>query len=429
MSAKNIILDRISKLHPKIIDLSLYRVFNLLHKLENPHLDIPPAIHIAGTNGKGSTLAFIKAGLESNNKIVHSYTSPHLVDFNERIRLKGKKIDDSLLIEYLETCEQVNKTNEITFFEIITCAAFIAFSKHRADYTLLEVGLGGKLDATNVINSPCLSIITPISLDHQQFLGNSVIDIAAEKAGILKPGVQAIVGKQEDAVNKKISAIARNNGTPISLFGRDWSAKKHNNFMIYEDNDGIIELPAPRLEGIHQFENAGIAINALKILNIKNKNLEHSLQKVNWPARLHKLKSGPLVEKIKNLPVHADIWIDGGHNQAAARSIGSFLSQPFYGTSHVILGMINSKDVNSFVSEISVFTDSIACINIPDEPASLNKDKMLKQIKPLKANTFVANTASHALDTIINQNYDNGNIRILICGSLYLCGHILRDHK
>ena len=429
MRSNNIILDRLSKLHPKIIDLSLERVFNLLQKLENPHLKIPPAIHIAGTNGKGSTLAFIKAGLEANNKIVHSYTSPHLVDFNERIRLKGNKIDDSLLVKYLKTCEHVNQETEITFFEITTCAAFMAFSKHTADYTLLEVGLGGKLDATNVIKSPILSIITPISLDHQQFLGDSIIEIAREKAGILKPGITAIVGKQEDEVIERICTIAENQGTPISLFGRDWLSKKHNNIMVYEDNDGIIELPAPKLEGLHQYENAGMAINALKFLNYKNNLLEKSLHNVNWPARLHKLSFGPLVEKQKLLPFDVDVWIDGGHNQAAAKSIASFLDQPFNGTSHIILGMIHSKDVKSFVSEISAFADSITCITIPEEAASLNKYEILKQIKSLHFNTYVSDGPIEALDKIINQNYIKDNFQLIICGSLYLCGHILINHK
>ena len=429
MRSKNKILDNLSKLHPKIIDLSLDRVFNLLKKLNNPHLSIPPAIHIAGTNGKGSTLAFLKAGLEANKKLVHTYTSPHLVDFNERIRLKGKKINDSLLIQYLETCEHANQSNEITFFEITTCAAFIAFSKHKADYTLIEVGLGGNLDATNVIKSPYISIITPVSLDHQQFLGNSILEIATEKAGILKPRIPAIVGKQEDEVAEKICSIARNQGTPISLFGRDWSSKKHKDFLVYEDKDGIIELPTPKLEGLHQFENAGIAINALKILNLKNNLLKKALLNVDWPARLHKLSSGPLVKKLKGLPFNVEIWIDGGHNQAAAKSIASFLNQPFNGTSHIILGMINSKDVETFITELSVFADSIACITIPDEPASLDKDEIFAQINPLHANTFTSDSVIHAFDTITNKNFREVNLRLVICGSLYLCGHILRNHK
>ena len=231
MNSTDKILKRLTKLHPKIIDLSLERVFGLLKKLENPHLSIPPPIHIAGTNGKGSTLAFLKAGIESNNKLVHAYSSPHLVDFNERIILKGKKIDEKLLIDYLKACELANEENNITFFEITTCAAFLAFRDVSADYTLLEVGLGGRLDATNVINAPALSIITPISLDHQQFLGETIEEIATEKAGIFKPNIPAIIGKQTNQVQKKICSIAETVGAPIFLFGRDWISRKFNDSM------------------------------------------------------------------------------------------------------------------------------------------------------------------------------------------------------
>ena len=429
MSYTDIVLERLTKLHPKIIDLSLNRVIALLEKLENPQLAIPPVIHIAGTNGKGSTLSFIKAGLEANNQTVHSYTSPHLVSFNERIRLNGRKIDESLLINYLESCESVNRENNITFFEITTCVAFLAFSKHRADYTLLEVGLGGRLDATNVIPSPILSIITPISLDHQQFLGDSILEIAAEKAGIIKPRVPVIVGKQIQEVQEKICSIGRNLNSTISLFGRDWSSKKFRNSMIYEDNDGIIELPAPKLEGLHQIENAGIAIRALKNLQVKETVLTQCLQNVNWPARLQKLRTGPMVTQVKILSYDVELWIDGGHNQAAARALVPFLNQPFNGTSHIILGMLNSKDLESFISEISSFVESIGCISIPESSAALSAEAVFLTTKKFHSNTFIAKSLSIALDNIINQNTLKSDVRILFCGSLYLCGYILRNHK
>ncbi len=429
MSYSRKVLERLTELHPKIIDLSLNRVLDLLDKLGNPHLSIPPAIHIAGTNGKGSTLAFIKAGLEANHQIVHSYTSPHLVDFSERICIRGEKISDSLLIKYLETCELANKNNNITFFEITTCAAFMAFKEHTADYTLLEVGLGGRLDATNVIEAPILTIITPISLDHQQFLGNSTIEIAAEKAGILKYGIPAIVGKQSDEVQKKLYTIANRSNIPISIFGRDWFAREYKGMMIYEDKDGSIELPAPKLIGSHQFENAGIAISALKLLGTENTVFPKSLQNVNWPARLQKLKSGPLVNQQKNLPFKVDLWIDGGHNLAAANAIASFLNQPFQGNTHVILGMIKSKDSHSFISKISPFLESIACVTIPNEPASLSKDSILEEAKIFHPFAFKAESVSGALDTIKSKNFKKDNLRVLICGSLYLCGHLLKSHK
>ncbi len=429
MSPLNKILERLSKLHPKIIDLSLDRVEILLKKLGSPHLQIPSPIHIAGTNGKGSTLSFIKAGLEAEDKLVHTYSSPHLVKFNERVQLAGKTIDDALLIQYLETCASLNDSNHITFFEIITCAAFLAFSEQEASYSLIEVGLGGKLDATNVIKSPIISIITPISLDHQQFLGDTVLEIACEKAGILRAGVPAIIGKQTDEVQQKICSIAEDLGTPLSIFGRDWSSKPYKNNLIYENNDGVLELPSPKLEGDHQFENAGIAITALKLLKSNTSSLKSCMQKVKWPARLHKLTWGPLIKKCSLVPFNVEIWIDGGHNQAAAQAIASFLSKPYNGTSHIILGMLNSKDRKAFISQIAAFSDSIGCVNIPNETASMNKKDLLKEAKNFQTNSFEAKSISTALDTIINHNKAYKDMRIIICGSLYLCGHILKDHS
>ena len=305
----------------------------------------------------------------------------------------------------------------------------MAFSKHKADFTLLEVGLGGKLDATNVIPSPVLSIITPISLDHQQFLGDTVLKIASEKAGILKPFVPAIVGKQVAEVQELVCSIAENSNTPVSLFDRDWSSKKYKNSLIYEDNDGIIQLPAPNLEGLHQYENAGIAITALKLLKIRNDSISNGLQNAKWPARLQKLKSGPLVKQSQNLTIQVELWLDGGHNKAAAKAISSFLNQPFNGTSHIILGMISSKDYSGFLSEIAVIAESVGCIDIPDELASLSKEKIYKEAKMLNSNAFKAESVSAGLQKILNQNENKHNIRVLVCGSLYLCGHVLRDHK
>ena len=428
MSENEIILERLTLLHPKVIDLSLGRMLDLLDKLENPHQKIPPTIHIAGTNGKGSTLSFIKSGLEANKKAVHTYTSPHLVNFNERINLKGTNIKESLLLYYLELCETLNQEKAITFFEITTCAAFLAFSQHEADYTILEVGLGGRLDATNVISDPIISVITPVSIDHQQFLGESILDIAFEKAGILKPKVPAIIGKQDKKVQDKILSIASDLNTPISIFGRDWSSRKVKDGMLYEDNDGTIELPAPVLKGNHQFENAGIAINVLKTLNYDFKVFEKSVLNATWPARLQKLNSGPLIKKLHSQPFKTELWIDGGHNEAAGRAIASFLENSFDGTSHLIFGMINSKDIKTFLSEMASMLDSIACVTIPEQVASLTGAMVFKEAERIHKKPFVANSVGDAINKIIIHNKNNGNLRILICGSLYLCGHILSDH-
>ena len=428
LSENDIILERLTLLHPKVIDLSLGRMLDLLYKLENPHQKIPPTIHIAGTNGKGSTLSFIKSGLEANKKAVHTYTSPHLVNFNERINLKGTNIKESLLLYYLKLCETLNQGSSITFFEITTCAAFLAFSQHEADYTILEVGLGGRLDATNVISDPIISVITPVSIDHQQFLGESILDITFEKAGILKPKVPAIIGKQDKRVQDKIFSIASDLGTPISIFGRDWSSRKFKDFMIYEDNDGTIELPAPVLKGDHQFENAGIAINVLKTLKYDFKIFEKSVLNATWPARLQKLNSGPLIEKLLSQPFTTELWIDGGHNEAAGRAIAAFLNDSFNGTSHLIFGMINSKDIKTFLSEMAPMLDSIACVTIPEQVASLTGAMVCKEAERIHKKPFVANNVAEAINKIILNNKNNGNLRILICGSLYLCGHILIDH-
>ena len=428
LTQKDKILDRLTNLHPKVIDLSLGRIINLLDKLENPHQKIPPTIHIAGTNGKGSTLSFIKSGLEASGKTVHTYTSPHLVNFNERITLKGKNIQESLLLSYLELCEKLNQENTITFFEITTCVAFLAFSQHEADYTLLEVGLGGRLDATNVINSPIISVITPVSIDHQQFLGESILSITSEKAGILKPKVPAVIGKQDRKVRDRIRSIAADLGTPVSIFGRDWSSRKFKDHMIYEDNDGIIELPAPILEGDHQFENAGIAINVLKTLEYDIDVFKKSLLHVLWPARLQKLKSGPLIKKLEILPYQIELWIDGGHNEAAGRAVASFLKKSFNGTSHLVFGMINTKDVKTFLSEIAPEVDTITCITIPGNASSLSGAEIVKYAKIIHKKSFAVDSIEQAIDKLIIQNKTNDNLRILFCGSLYLCGHILADH-
>ena len=428
MTQKDIILNRLNKLHPKIIDLSLDRMVSLLKKLKNPHQKIPPVIHIAGTNGKGSTLAFIKSGLEAGGKAVHAYTSPHLVNFSERITLTGNEIQEPLLLSYLELCEKLNQENNITFFEITTCAAFLAFSQHKADYTLLEVGLGGRLDATNVIKAPLVSIITPVSIDHQQFLGESILDIAFEKAGILKPKVPAVIGRQDKKVRDKICSIAADLGTPLSIFDKDWSSRKFNGSMIYEDNDGVIELPAPLLKGDHQFENAGIAINVLKTLNYDIKIFEQSLLNVVWPARLHKIKSGPLIKKLEQQPFKTDLWIDGGHNEAAGKAVASFLKDPFHGKSHLIFGMLNSKDVKTFLSGMATMLESIICVTIPGDVPSLTGVQVAQAAKPIQKKSFVAKNIDQAIDKIIIQNKTGSNLRIVICGSLYLCGHILSNH-
>ena len=303
-------LNRLETLHPKIIDLSLKRVQNLLINLNNPHLNIPPTIHIAGTNGKGSTLSFIKNCLENDNKLVHSYISPHLINFNERINLKGKPINDKLLIKYLIECEKQNKGKNITFFEITTCIAFLAFNRHYADYLLLEVGLGGRLDATNVIKKPKLSIITPISLDHEDFLGNTIEKITNEKAGIIKSGVNTIIGKQKQSVIRILKEVSKRKKSCLSIYGEDWFISKEKEKIKFETKNCVEYYPFPNLIGEHQIENLGTAIAALKQLKINKNNIISGIKTTFWPGRFQLLKKGPLVEFLKKTNNSSELWLD-----------------------------------------------------------------------------------------------------------------------
>ena len=288
----DVLLDRMMTLPPKVIDLTLDRVHRLLGLLGNPERAIPPAIHIAGTNGKGSTQAMIRAGLEQAGKKVHAYTSPHLARFHERIRLAGALIEEPALAALLDECVAKNGPDEITFFEITTCAAFLAFARTPADWTLLEVGLGGRLDATNVI-TPCLSIITPVSMDHESFLGDTLAKIASEKAGIIKRGIPVILGPQTDEGLQVMEATAARLGAPILAHGQHWQAWEERGRLIYQDENGLLDLPLPNLPGPHQIQNAGAAITALRILGHDEAACEAAVTRAEWPARMQRLRRGP----------------------------------------------------------------------------------------------------------------------------------------
>ncbi|MGD8310558.1 MAG: Mur ligase family protein, partial [Chromatiales bacterium] len=292
------ILERLLSLHPKIIDLTLDRVRRLLAEMGDPQHALPPVVHIAGTNGKGSTLAMIRAGIEAAGKRAHAYTSPHLARFHERIRVDGELISEPDLAAVLAECERVNGDRPITFFEITTVAAYVAFARARADYTLLEVGLGGRLDATNVIDRPALTVITPVSIDHQQYLGETLAEIAAEKAGILKPGVPCVVGPQPDAAQAAIEARAAELGAPLLVHGRDWLARGEHGRLVYEDGEGLLDLDPPALIGAHQIDNSGIAVAALRALGFGEPACRAALTEAVWPARMQRLTRGPLAERM-----------------------------------------------------------------------------------------------------------------------------------
>ncbi|SCM69076.1 bifunctional folylpolyglutamate synthase/dihydrofolate synthase [Donghicola eburneus] len=417
----DVILDRMMALHPKVIDLTLDRVWRLLEALDNPQNAMPPVIHLAGTNGKGSTQAMIRAGLEAMGKKVHAYTSPHLARFHERIRLAGELISEPALTALLDECYEKNGGENITYFEITTCAALLAFARAPADYTLLEVGLGGRLDATNVIDKPALTIITPVDIDHQQFLGETLPEIAGEKAGIIKRGVPVIVGPQKDEGLEVIEARAERLGAPVLAYGQHWHVGTENGRLVYQDEQGLLDLPLPNLPGPHQIMNAGAALAALRHLGADEAACEAAVTQAFWPARMQRLREGPLFD----IAGDAELWLDGGHNPAAGDAIAATLSQMPERETHLICGMLNTKDITGYLRPIAQYASSLTAVSIPGEPNTLPAETTAE------AAAKVGMTASTApdVDTALRQLTEgNQNIRVLICGSLYLAGQILQKN-
>ncbi|MEL7091238.1 MAG: folylpolyglutamate synthase/dihydrofolate synthase family protein, partial [Pseudomonadota bacterium] len=364
------ILARMMALHPKIIDLTLDRVWRLLDRLGNPQNGLPPVIHIAGTNGKGSTQAMIRAGLEAAGHRVHAYTSPHLARFHERIRLAGDLISEPDLTAILDECYAANGGDDITYFEITTCAALLAFARTPADYTLLEVGLGGRLDATNVIGRPVLTVITPVSMDHEAFLGDTLAAIAGEKAGIIKRGVPCVVGPQGDEGMDVIEARAARLGAPLLAYGQQWHAAPERDGMIYQDENGLLDLPRPALAGDHQIQNAGMALAALRHLGCGADACLAAVRDAQWPARMQRLRRGPLLEVAGT----AELLLDGGHNPAAGRAIAATLSRMRPRPVHVVCGMLNTKDVQGYLQPLGQIADSLTAVSIPGEANTLSAE-------------------------------------------------------
>ncbi len=417
----DVILTRLMSLHPKIIDLTLGRMHRLLAELEHPERQLPPIVHVAGTNGKGSTQAMIRAGLEAAGQRVHAYTSPHLARFHERIRLAGDLIDESLLARTLEQCEAANAGVPITYFEITTCAAFLAFSRCPADFTLLEVGLGGRLDATNVIPAPALCIIAPVSIDHQQYLGETLPEIAGEKAGILKPGVPCVVGPQAEDALEVIETQAARVGAPLLVHGQHWMVTEENGRMTYQDEAGLLDLPLPNLIGAHQVKNAGAAIAALRFLGLDEDAIERGITTARWPARLQRLRHGPLITRAPD----AELWLDGGHNPAAGAALAEALARLPKRRVHMICGMLNTKDIGGYLAPLSAVVDSLHGVSIPGETATLPAGETVAAARKAGLRAKVSDTVAAAVDDIVATD---PTARILICGSLYLAGNVLRDN-
>lgn len=423
------ILARLLALHPKRIDLSLGRIERLLAALDHPERRLPPVIHVAGTNGKGSTIAFMRAILEAADKRVHVYTSPNLVHLNERFRIGqrggGKFVDDAQLAAALAECEAKNGDAPITVFEIETAAAFLLFARNPADVLLLEVGLGGRLDATNVVERPLASVITRVSIDHREFLGDTIELIAAEKAGILKRGVPAVVMDQAREALAVIERQAARMRAPLSIAGEHWTATEERGRLVYQDGDGLLDLPAPKLYGRHQFDNAGAAIAALRASGLKLPvaAFEAGMVRVDWPARMQRLSHGRLPSL---LPPESELWLDGGHNTDGGRAVADALAdleervpRPLV----LVVGMLSTKDSEGFLRNFSGLARRV--ITVP-----IHQDKAV----PAAALAEIAGTVgipAMSRDTVESALAVAGKLdlapapRVLITGSLYLAGEVL----
>jgi dihydrofolate synthase/folylpolyglutamate synthase len=425
------LIARLSALHPKRIDLGLERMRLLLERLDHPERKLPPVIHVAGTNGKGSTIAYLRAILEAAGLRVHVYTSPSLVRINECFRLGraggGALVGDEELCAVLEHCERANAGAPITIFEIETAAAFCLFAQHPADVVLLEVGLGGRLDATNVIDTPLATVIAPVSMDHTEFLGDTLTTIAREKAGIIKRSVPAICAEQPPEAMAEIEQQAKRMRAPLFGAGQEWHVNVERGRLVYQDDRGLMDLAAPKLFGRHQFDNAGLAIATLRAQNrfrIEPSAFEAGIVSAEWPARMQRLASGALIGQA--LP-GCEIWLDGGHNaeggRVAAAALGDLeerVSRPLV----VIAGMMANKDASAFLANFAGLTRHIIAVQIPDRDNAMPPDTLADAARQLGMRVETAGSIEAALRSLTRLAYEVPP-RILITGSLYLAGHVL----
>ncbi|PZM09865.1 bifunctional folylpolyglutamate synthase/dihydrofolate synthase [Rhizobium tubonense] len=430
-------IEKLLGLHPKGFDLSLDRITRLLDVLGNPHTKLPPIVHVAGTNGKGSVTAFCSALLEAGGLSVHVHTSPHLVNWHERYRMgvkggRGQLVDDAVFADALRRVADANAGQKITVFEILTAVTFILFSEHPADAAILEVGLGGRFDATNVISNPAVSVIMPISLDHQPYLGDRVELIAAEKAGIMKPGLPVVIGHQEyDAALDVLTATAERLRCPTAVYGQDYSAHEEYGRLIYQDEFGLADLPLPRLPGRHQHANAAAAIRALKAAGfiVTEAMMEKAMLSVDWPGRLQRLSEGKLMA---HAPAGAEIWVDGGHNPGAGEVIAEAMagfeerqSRPLF----LIIGMINTKDPVGYFKAFAGLAEKVFCVPIRHSDAMIDPVILANAAYDAGLVAEPMSTVGEALDAIRQAlSTDATAPRILIGGSLYLVGDVLSDN-
>lgn len=434
MRAADIQIERLMKLHPKGYDLSLERVLGLLQRLDNPQDRIPPVIHIAGTNGKGSAAAFARALLEESGLTCHVHTSPHLVNWHERYRLGaaggGKLVEDDIFADAIARVGDANGGRTITVFEILTAVGFVLFSEHPADAAILEVGLGGRFDATNVITRAAVSLIMPVAMDHEAYLGDRVELIAAEKAGIIKPGCPVVIGQQDhDHARDVLIETAERNGCPLSVYGQDFLAFPENGRMVYQDETGLMDLPPPALPGRHQYANAASAIAALRAAGfpVSERAAAKAVQSVNWPGRLQRLTEGNLVSLA---PEGSEIWLDGGHNPDAASAVAETMAdceEHFSRPLFLIAGMINTKNQAGYFHNFEGMARHVYAVPVNDSDAGVANDELAARASEAGLTAEPVASIENALK-LLADNWPADDIppRILICGSLYLAGETLR---
>lgn len=422
------LLARLLALHPRLIDLSLDRMWRLLAALDHPQDKTPPIIHIAGTNGKGSTAAMLRAILEAEGHRVHAYHSPHLTRFHERIILGGEPIAEPLLEEILARVEAANQGRPITFFEVTTAAAFLAFSEYQADYLVLEVGLGGRLDATNVVTPKCTAI-TPISFDHQEYLGDTLLSIAEEKAGILKAGVPLFLAPQQSEVEEFLLTRAARTGAVVKMAGRDFRATATDAGLAFAIDDEMLALPQPALRGAHQIDNAATALACAHYLGIGAAAMATGLQTVRWPGRLQKLTRGPMLSALTARLPEADVYLDGGHNEAAAHILADWLLAQKPRPVHVVLAMLASKAHDPYLAALARVQAAGRNLHIHAVPIADNENALAPQDLVAAARQAGCAATAHDNPAAALATISEPDALVLIAGSLYLAGAVLQNHQ
>lgn len=429
-------LAALTALHPKKIDLGLDRIKRVLAALGNPQDRLPPVVHIAGTNGKGSTVALLRAMAEAGGLNAHIYISPHLVHFRERITVASREISDTSLIDVLSRVRAANDGQPLSFFEATTAAALLAFSETSADICIIEVGLGGRYDATNVIDRPAAIGITPIDLDHAEFLGRNIAGIAREKAGIMKHFVPAAIGKQSDVVNAVLESEANKLSVDAKFFGQDYRAYRQHGRLIYEDETALMDLPLPALKGEHQIMNAGLAIHLARLLQFNETAIERGLLAVSWPARMQSLTEGPFAEHV--IEAGGELWLDGGHNPHAARAVASAMAEMESQTPRpliLITGILANKDIGGFLDAFEGLASAVIAVAISGH-SSLAPETLRELAQARGMNSQIAANITEAVQLAItasethsppSKDHPSPAPRVLICGSLYLAGEVLKQ--